>query len=621
MKNVLRNFKSKGQDKSIFFNMSTRNKLFVFGTLVSSILIVGTAWFVIDNTQKRILDGYHNYASMLAKTLSVQGFDIVDSVGEQRKFNRIKTRVNLVIKNNKDISYIVYTDLNNKVVYSSFSNGDNELLQGSSINDMPESVAKVVQISHPIISPYTNKTVGSVQLGLTSDTLNSIGENTRNLLVVIFTVAWLLSIAAVVANTLLITRQIKILVEGVKRVSTGEFGYKLPSTDLWGEIKQLFDAFNEMSCRLRLYEDKNIDQLTYERNKMEAVLMSIANGVVVCDSYDNIVLVNNSGLKLLEVSPSEIINSKIMDYYDLNGELCFKEKIKKFKDTPMDEELESGPFQFQININGRIAKVIISPIFTSSEEYLGYILVMHDVTKEIEVDKMKNNFISNVSHELRTPVTVLRSYIDTLYNYGHEFDDNIKAEFFSIMNQEADRLNKTVNDILDFSRLESPNVELEKTLSDIGPIIKLTITSMKVLAEDKNLSFSIIIEPNMPMVMINPESIERVLKNLLSNAIKYSNKGSRIKVRAEIDRTGHYLQLSIEDNGIGIPEEHLPKLFDRFYRVENKTHAIKGTGLGLHLVKITIEKHHGGHVFVQSELNVGSTFGFRIPLVTQEVCV
>ena len=144
---------------------------------------------------------------------------------------------------------------------------------------------------------------------------------------------------------------------------------------------------------------------------------------------------------------------------------------------------------------------------------------------------------------------------------------------------------------------------------------------MKVLAEEKAIKFSIIIEPNLPKIMMNTESIERVLRNLLSNAIKYSHQEGRIKIRAEIDRTGNYLQVSVEDNGIGIASEHIDKIFDRFYRVETETHAIKGTGLGLHLVKITIEKHHNGKVFVESKIAEGSTFGFLIPLELEKSAV
>lgn len=599
--------------------LNTQNKLLMFGSLLSSALIVTTAWIVIDNTQEKILESYNNFGSMMAKTLAIEGADILESVNQPERFKRFKQRTSLVLKTNDDISYIVFRDSSNSVKYSSFRDPAGEIYYSDkNVDNLSLNQSKQqdnIEISQPIISEFNNKQViiGSVQIGLTTSTLNVVGKATRNLMVVIFTVAWLISIAAVLINTLLVTRQLKLLVNGVRRISSGEFGYKFPTKDLWGEIKELFNAFNDMSVKLRKYEEKNIDQLTYEKNKLEAILMSIANGVVVCDNYDNVILVNNSALRMLDIKQKEILNTKVSDYYDSDGNLCFKEEIAKFKETPL-EDIETKPLEFQININQRIFKTTISPIFAFHREYLGYIIVLHDVTKETEIDKLKNHFISNVSHELRTPVTVLRSYIDTLHNFNNEFDEATKQEFLSIMDQEADRLNRTVNDILDFSRLESPNVELEKTRSDIAPIIDITVKSMKLIAQEKSITFSIIVEPDLPKILINPESIERVVKNLISNAIKYSPEGSRIKIRAEIDRTGNFLQVSVEDNGMGIPAEHLPKIFDRFYRVENKTHTIKGTGLGLHLVKIAIEKHHHGSVFVESKVNEGSTFGFRIPL-------
>lgn len=623
MGKILNSYTNNNKSKPSFLRLNSQNKLLVSGFVATSALILLTAWVVIDNTQKKILESYHNFGSMMSKTLAIEGVDFVSGLQQPNKFNKLRKRINLIIKNNEDISYIIFRNSQNNIIYSGFrdsagniyySNKDFE--EFSSSKEKPQNS---IEISQPIVAEVNNirAVVGSVQLGLATNTLNIVGKATRNLMVVIFTVAWILSIAAVLINTTLVTRQIKHLVDGVKRLSTGEFGYKIPTDDLWGEIKGLFDAFNDMSARLRQYEEKNIDQLTYERNKLESILMSIANGVIVCDNYDNIILVNNSAAKMLDVIPKKIMNTKILNYYDAEGSLCFREEIIKFKDTPIDN-IEIKPLEFSVEINKRIFKTTISPLFTFHKEYLGYIIVLHDITKETEIDKIKNNFISNVSHELRTPVTVLRSYIDTLHNYGNEFDDDTKKEFLNIMDQEADRLNRTVNDILDFSRLESPNVELEKTSSDIEPIIDITVKSMKLIAQEKNISFSIIIEPNLPPILINVESIERVIKNLISNAIKYSPDNGRIKIRAEIDRTGNYVQVSVEDNGIGIPEKHLSKIFDRFYRIENKTHTIKGTGLGLHLVKISIEKHHQGQVFVESKINEGSTFGFRIPLKAQE---
>lgn len=604
--NDIINYINKQDEKAEFLNLNSQNKLIVFGSVLSSIFVVITAWLVINNTQKTILDSYYNFGSMLAKTLSIESSSLISGLSNSQSIIKLKEHTEQIVNNSEDIAYVVYRDSRGNVIYSNKQN--NPAFENT--GDKPN-----IEVSQPLtIKTFNSKEViGSIQVGLTGHTMNIVGKATRNLMLIIFTIAWILSITAVLINTLLITRQIKLLSEGVRKISTGEFGYKITSKDLWGDIKQLFESFNTMSSRLRTYEEKNIDQLTYERNKMEAVLMSIANGVVVCDNSDQIILVNNAALKMLEANIKDIIKTKITEYYDTNGSLCFRNKITEFKDTPYESNLPKN-LECQIEMNNKIIAAIVSPIFTAHEEYIGYIIILHDITKEAEIDKIKNTFISNVSHELRTPVTILRTYIDTLYNCEEKLDDKTKRDFLSIINHESDRLNHMVNDILDFSKLESPNVHLEKDLSSIGPIIELTVKSMKVIAEEKGISFSILIEPELPQIMINTESIERVLKNLISNSIKYSHQNGRIKIRAEIDRTGEYLQVSIEDNGIGIPEEHLGRIFDRFYRIETKVHSVKGTGLGLHLVKIAIEKHHDGKVFVESKINEGSTFGFKIPL-------
>ncbi len=601
----LLNFINKQEDNS-FLNLNSQNKLIIFGSIVSSILIITTAWFVISNTQKTIFESYRNFGTMLAKTFAIEAVEYIKNYEDDGSRIKLRQHAENVVANSEDISSITYVDNGGKILYSS------NLVE---VKVTGEDYRPEIRVSHPLTVefPEGKQVIGSIQLGLTGHTMDIVGKATRNLMIVVFTIAWFLSIAAVFINTMLITRQIKLLSEGVKRISSGEFGYKIKSKDLWGDIKRLFESFNNMSVKLRQYEEKNIDQLTYERNKLEAVLMSIANGVIVCDKTDTIVLANNAALDMLKAKPKEVISTRILDFYDSNGELCFASRVKEFKDTPYEGN-EPQNLECQIKIEQKILKTIISPLFTIYNEYLGYVIVLHDITREAEIDRMKNSFISNVSHELRTPVTVIRSYIDTLYNYEDEFDEKTKREFISVIDQESDRLNRMVNDILDFSRLESPNVTLEKTLCNIHSVLEEAVNSMKVIAGEKNITFSIITEPDLPQVMINVESIERVVKNLISNSIKYSYDNGRVKLRAEIDRSGKYLQVTIEDNGVGIPPGHMSKIFDRFYRVENKVHSVKGTGLGLHLVKITVEKHHGGEVFVESKPGEGSTFGFKLPL-------
>lgn len=584
-------------------SLTTQNRLILLGLVSSTLLIIVIAVLASINIQQKLNEGYQNFGKIISKTLAIESTDLIKDIPEFAKYDKLKEHSQSILNSNDDIAFIEFTDNNGNIIYSSKDDYAKQA-EGSKI-----------AVSSPMVIKNlgNSRSIGSVMVGLSGNIINQISSTTRASLLFVFVVAWAVFALVILINTYLITRELRILHHGVRKISTGEFGYRIQGKGVSTEVRELFDAFNDMSNRLHLYEEQNVEQLTLEKNKLEAVLMSIANGVVVCDNFDNVVLINNQAQKLLEVRENEILNTKIQLYCDSNGELCFKEKIEQFKDTPLDI-MEKKPLDFNIEVDKIVIKAVMSPMFSRNKDYVGYIIVLIDVTKETEMDKIRGHFISNVSHELRTPVTVLRSYIDTLYNYGNEFDFNTQKEFIGVMNQEIIRLNRLVNDILDFSRLESANVKLEKTKSNVVSVIENCVNSMQVLAQERNLTFSIMKEPELPDVMLNEDSIERALRNLLSNAIKYSPEHGRIKVRAERARMGDFVEISIEDQGAGIPEEYQSKIFDRFFRIENDTHTIKGTGLGLHLVKIAIEKHHKGQVFVQSRLNEGSTFGFRLPI-------
>ena len=582
--------------------MTAQRKLILQGFILSTILIVFIAGLAVFNIQKNLDAGYNSFGQMLSKTLAIESVELIKDIPESAKVNTLRSHSDSIIRSNRDIAFIEFRDANSKVLYSS---KDYYYTQFQS--------AKISVSSPMIIKDATgSRVVGSVMVGLSGSIIENITTTTRASLVIAFIVAWLVVIAIVFMDTILITRELKQLHEGVQKISSGEFGYNIECKDSSKEIQELCDAFNRMSNRLSKYNEQTMESITLERNKLEAVLMSIANGVVVCDNYDTVVLINEQGKKLLEVEDEDIINTKINQYCDTNGELCFKEKIEQFKDTPLDD-MEGAPLAFNIEVAKNVIKSVISPMFSRNGDYVGYIIVLIDVTKEVEMEQLRSQFISNVSHELRTPVTVLRSYIDTLYNYGNDFDFNTQKEFIGVMNQEIIRLNTMVNDILDFSRYESQNLKPEMKPENIVDIINDCVDQVKILAEEHNLVFSIMIEPDLPQVMMNKETITRALTNIISNAIKYSPDGKRIKIRAERSRIGDYLEVSVEDQGPGIAEEYQKKVFDRFFRLENDTHAVKGTGLGLHLVKIAIEKQHNGQVFVQSKVGEGSTFGFRIP--------
>ena len=584
-------------------NLTTQNRLIITGLILSTVLIVAIAVFAIFNIQKKLNIGYQNFGQVISKTLAIESIEITRGLNIEETKRILKAHSDVILKSHNDIVYIEFRDAAGNIIYS-----------GRNPHKGEDKVPSITVNSPMITSDGIN--MGSVTVGLSGNIINEISTTTRASLLFVFTVAWVVFAFVILINTYLITCELRILHEGVSKISHGAFGYKIEGKDVSTEVQELFDAFNDMSNRLHIYEEQNIEQLTLERNKLEAVLLCIANGVVVCDNYDNVVLVNNHAQQLLEVEEKQLLDTKIQQYMDTEGNYCFKDKIEEFKDAPL-EEIQNKPIEFNIEIDKRVIKSVISPMFTRNNDYVGYIIVLIDVTKETEMDQMRAHFISNVSHELRTPVTVLRSYIDTLYNYGDEFDIATKKEFIATLNQEIIRLNRMVNDILDFSRLDA-NATLEKSPNNIMELVESCANQVQVLLKERNLKISISKSDDIPVATFNYNSIERALINYISNAIKYSPENGEIKIAVTTLNNNNDIQITVTDQGCGIAPEHQKKVFDRFFRVENDTHTVKGTGLGLHLVKTTIEKHHGGKVFVVSEPGKGSTFGFIIPVVPME---
>ena len=574
--------------------LSTRNKFILAGLITTTALVIGSGIWAVSEVQDKMENLYQDYAQTISKTLAVNSADN----------EIIKARLEGILTATKDILYIEYRDENNNLIFSTKNEGNED--------------AKII-VSSPVYSQENpEQIIGSVSIAMNGFSIKDIAKTTQNTLFMVFLLTWLTFMAVLIVNAILVGRELELLQDGVKQISTGQFGVKLETPDSGSGMQKLTNAFNDMSNILYQYDEQNYEQIALERNKLEAVLMSIINGVIVCDNDDNVVLINSAGQKLLGVDNTELLNKKLQDYKDSNDLECFKEKIEEYKDTPIDIS-EIKPIEFELELNSRTVKAMISPMFSNNQDYLGYIIVLIDITREAEVNKLKNVFISNVSHELRTPVTVLRSYMDTLCTEDDALDEETKKEFLQTVNTEVQRLHSMVNDILDFSRLESPNIKLQKDLYDIVPIIERVISSMKVLADEKEMKINFKSAENLPQIPIHAESIERAIKNLISNAIKYSPNGKDIDVSVQMSENPEFIEIDVKDHGIGIAQKDLDKIFERFYRVENKVHTVKGTGIGLHLVKTTIETHHHGQIYVQSKEGEGSTFSILLPLKQEDV--
>lgn len=591
-------------------HFSSENKILLGIVGAISIFFLMLATGLYARYQTSLNENYDKFGTLLATVVAAEGADRMQSPVSREL--RIRTFVDTILQSSNDLAAIEFQDASGRVLYE-----NHKPLPTADLRSARVYMAKIQDLNASGPSAY----LGSAHIKLTGQSIHEISNYTRTILLVVFGCAWLLTLLAVSTNTYILHQHLSRLVQGVKRLSTGDFGYKISESDLWGELRTLAESFNDMSLRLRAYEDQNLDVITFERNKLQAVLMSIADGIIVCNNDDEVMILNNSACRHLSIDSAAMLTGRnIRDYVSVKGEHCLTPLVEEFMELLHAQQGRmSQPLAKQLTLPAITLNVMISPIQDADGAELGFVIITHDITREAEVDRMKTNFISNVSHELRTPVTTIKSYIDTIYTHGKDLDPDTYQEFLETIHLETDRLKKMVNDILDFSRLEESGDRLELELQDITPIINLTVQSFKVLAQQKNLSITTALESNLPRVMINSDTIERVMRNLLSNAVKYTEAGGRIRVRAEMTEKGDAVEITVKDSGIGISPEHIPQIFDRFYRVENEVHTVKGTGLGLHLVKSAIETYHGGEVFVESELGVGSTFGFRLLLTRNEI--
>jgi CheY-like chemotaxis protein/two-component sensor histidine kinase len=244
--------------------------------------------------------------------------------------------------------------------------------------------------------------------------------------------------------------------------------------------------------------------------------------------------------------------------------------------------------------------------------YIGMVLTLHDITAEREIAQMKNEFVSTVSHELRTPLTSIKGYVDLILDGDAGEVDEIQREFLGIVKENTDRLVQLINDMLDISRIESGRIHLNIQPLDVSESLIGTADTFRAVLDQKGHRLELDVEPDLPLVAGDRDRIGQVLINLTSNAIKYSPEGGVVTLGARAE--GREVIVSVRDEGLGIAEENLPRMFEQFYRVDSAmTREIGGTGLGLSICKSIVELL-GGRIWVETELGKGSTFSFSLPV-------
>ncbi len=488
---------------------------------------------------------------------------------------------------------------------------------------------EITDVFIPLI--YEHKYLGVLAVGINPNpTVAASSTLTRDVTIAVFVSIWAMVILGAVFNALTITKPIKELVLGVKNIAIGNFKQRV-DLPLGGELGELIYSFNEMAEKLERYEEQNIEELTAEKAKLETLVSTIADGAVLLDTELNTILVNPAAKKIFAWTEESMVGKNVLHY--LPPALTVKltrplYQIIKGEDIVTENNLENepnySPLEYRISLNEpsiRTLRVLLNKVFDQSKENIkGIVITVQDITKEVELNDAKGQFISNVSHELRTPLFNIKSFIETLCEYGEDLTEIERKEFLETANNETDRLTRLVNDVLDLSRLESAKI-YELNPVEINQPIEQSLRNYQLNAKDKKIELSAEIEENLPQVLGHYDLLLQLLTNLIGNSLKFTESGGKVAVKAyKIQSQNTFNQVTkirveIADTGIGIDQEDQNAIFERFFRVENRVHTLEGTGLGLSIVKNIIEKHHS-RINLISEVGLGTTFWFDLDIFT-----
>ncbi|NEP36921.1 two-component system sensor histidine kinase NblS, partial [Moorena sp. SIO3B2] len=616
-----------------------QTKLMAAATLVVSLLMSGLTFWAVNTIQQdaRMNDTRFGRDLGLLLAANVEPHVAANNFDELARFSsRFYTSTS-------SVRYIIYADEDGEIIFGipfSAAEVKNSLTIKRRI-ELPEGDAKnsdqpmarqhltpdgqVTDVFVPLIDE--NKYLGVLAVGINPNPTVVVSSNlTRNVTIAVFISIWVMVILGAVGNALTITKPIKELLVGVRNIAAGNFKQRI-EMPLGVELRELVSSFNDMAERLERYEEQNIEELTAEKAKLETLVSTIADGAVLIDTNFQVMLVNPTARRIFGWEEQDIVGKNVLyhlpDVVTMELTRPLYQMATADKQTETERESREGE-EFRITLTkpvSRTVRILLSKVLNQYRENIkGIAITVQDITREVELNQAKSNFISNVSHELRTPLFNIKSFIETLHDYDEKLSEAKRKEFLDTANRETDRLTRLVNDVLDLSRLESCRIYQLEPFDIVRPI-EQTLRTYQLNARDQTIELAQEIEPDLPPVMGHYDLLLQVLANLVGNSLKFTESGGRVVIRAyqlepelNTKEGKDRVRIEISDTGIGIAPEDQQAIFDRFFRVENRVHTLEGTGLGLSIVRNIIERHHS-RVNLVSEVGVGTTFWFDL-----EVC-
>ncbi len=636
-----------------------QTKLLAAATLAVSLLMSGLTFWAVNTIQQDARLNDTRFGRDLGLLLSA---NVTPLIAEDRltEVARFSTRF---YQSTSSVRYLIYADRDGKIFFGipySAAEVQNSLTIERSIQ-LPEIESEdsdsplvrqhrspngeVTDVFVPL--KHDGQYLGILAIGINPNpTVVNSSDLTRDVTISVFVAIWATVILGAVFNALTITRPIKELLVGVKNIAAGNFKQRI-NLPFGGELGELIFSFNEMAERLERYDAQNIEELTAEKAKLDTLVSTIADGAILLDTQLQLLLVNPTARRVFNWEGRDVIGMNVTSLLPDELTAQLSNPLQKMAAGTLktsnhasgqsghesvlseDEAGETLPGEFRIALahpTPRTIRLLLTQVFDQHRETIkGIAMTIQDITREVELNEAKSQFISNVSHELRTPLFNIKSFIETLCEFGEDLSETERREFLETANHETDRLTRLVNDVLDLSRLESSKIYHFEAV-DLTQLIEQTLRTHQLNAKDKGLEVCPVIEKNLPTVFGHYDLLLQVLTNLVGNALKFTEMGGKIVIRAYRLKNSpnefslaSQVRVEVSDTGIGIDPEDQEAIFDRFFRVENRVHTLEGTGLGLSIVKNIIEKHHS-QVYLISEVGVGTTFWFDLSAFQERPC-
>ena len=422
-----------------------------------------------------------------------------------------------------------------------------------------------------------------------------------NFVFVLITVGFIIVVALLLLENRRDNIKLRQLNAKIKDLIAGDYSEVV---DMQGspELTDMTNSINDLSEVIRLTHE-NLEQ---ETKRLTSILAYMTDGVLATNRRGQIIMVNEMAAKQLNVNPDEVLNTSILDLLSLGDDYDLRSLITEVPELTIDSQDENGEY---LSLRVRFALIRRESGFIS-----GLVAVLHDTTEQDKEERERRLFVSNVSHELRTPLTSVKSYLEALDDGA--LSEPVAPDFVKVSLNETNRMMRMVTDLLSLSRIDNETSQLDIELTNFTAFITFILNrfdKIKSQSQEDTKKYELIREyPITPIwVEIDTDKMTQVIDNILNNAIKYSPDGGKIKVGMRT--TDAQLIISISDEGLGIPKKDLPRIFDRFYRVDKaRSRAQGGTGLGLAIAK-EIVKQHKGFIWAKSEYGKGSTFTIVLP--------